>query len=155
MNKKDNKTGRFITIHGMKKSKIYRVWSSMKERCYNKNNKRYKNYGGRCISVCDEWKKSFTDFYNWAQKNGYSDGLTIDRIDNNGNYCPKNCRWVTRKEQNRNYSKNHKITYNGETLCLSDMAVKYGVNRATVLFRIKSGKPLDVVFSRKDFRYAR
>lgn len=153
--KRDPFSGRFIERHGMKKTRLYYIWSSMKERCYNPHNKRYKNYGGRGISVCIEWVNSFIDFKDWAFGNGYEDNLTIDRIDNDGNYCPKNCRWITRKEQNRNYSRNHKITYNGETLCLADMADKYGVKRTTVLFRIKSGKPLDVVFSRKDFRYGK
>ena len=141
--------------HGMKRKKIYRVWCAMKERCNNPHNKRYKNYGSRGISVCDSWSKSFMCFDKWAKGAGYKEGLTLDRINNDGNYCPENCRWITRREQNRNYSRNHKITYNGETLCISDMADKYGVNRATVLFRIKQNKPLQIVFARKDFRYGK
>lgn len=144
--------GRFTAIHGMRKSKIYGVWSSMKERCYNQKTKCYKNYGGKGIKICDEWLKDFQKFYDWAKDNGYKEGLTIDRIDNNKNYEPNNCRWVTIREQNRNYSRNHNITYNGETKCIADWADCFSINRATILWRIKSGKSLDEVFDKKDRR---
>ena len=115
----------------------------MKERCNNKNNKSYKNYGGRGIKVCKEWSENFMSFYNWSINNGYKEGLTIDRINNDGNYEPSNCRWITRKEQNRNYRKNHLLTYKGETLCLADIADKYGINRGTLLYRLKKGKTIE------------
>ena len=90
------------TKHGMSDSKLQRVWSGMKQRCYNPNNKSYHYYGGKGIKVCDEWKEDFQAFYDWAMSNGYKEGLTIDRIDVNGNYEPSNCRWVTQKQNNEN-----------------------------------------------------
>lgn len=149
------RTGRFVRKHPPEQDRLYNVWCSMKERCYNAHNKRYGRYGARGISVCDEWKCDFSVFANWAMSHGYKEGLTIDRIDNSGNYCPENCRWATSAQQNRNYSRNHMITYLGETKCLADWADQFGINRTTVLFRIKNGKPLEEVFSNVDGRTTR
>ena len=88
--------------HGLSRTRLYRIWKSMENRVYNPQYKQYKYYGGRGITICDEWKNDFMSFYNWATTNGYSDELSIDRIDNDGNYCPKNCRWATSNIQNRN-----------------------------------------------------
>ena len=93
------------TIHGMSDTRINRIWRHMINRCTNKNNDGYHNYGGRKINpitVCDEWRYSFIAFYNWAMANGYADNLSIDRIDNDKGYCPENCRWTTKAIQNRN-----------------------------------------------------
>lgn len=90
------------TTHGQWLSRLHRIWSAMKQRCYNPKNTGYANYGGRGIRVCDEWLNSFSAFYNWALSHGYDDTLTIDRINNDGNYEPNNCRWLTRAQQNKN-----------------------------------------------------
>lgn len=91
--------------HGKSNSRIYKVWQSMKDRCYNKSCSDYKNYGGRGILICDEWLNNFQTFYDWAIINGYSEVLTIDRKDNDGNYEPSNCRFVDRDTQNKNRRK--------------------------------------------------
>lgn len=88
--------------HGMRKTRLYRIWVCMKNRCYAKSYHAFKHYGGRGIKVCAEWRNSFETFRDWALSNGYADNLTIDRVDTNGDYCPANCRWATMAEQNQN-----------------------------------------------------
>lgn len=89
-------------LHGLKGHRIYSIWHGMKSRCYNPNTENYKYYGGRGITVCDEWRDDVVSFYNWAMANGYQDDLTIDRKDNYQGYSPSNCRWATIAEQNKN-----------------------------------------------------
>ena len=108
--------------HGLTETRLYRVWLNMKDRVFNIKHKQYNDYGGRGITICDEWKNDFMSFYNWAMSNVYSDDLSIDRIDNNGNYCPENCRWTTPTLQMRNQRKRRDNTsgykgvyYNKET----------------------------------------
>jgi hypothetical protein len=88
--------------HGLTGTRLHRIWRAMNTRCYNENFFAYKYYGGRGITICDEWRKDFKAFHDWAMGHGYSDALTIDRIDNNKGYFPDNCRWVTMAEQNKN-----------------------------------------------------
>lgn len=99
--------------HGFSNERLYRIWKDMKRRCKNPNRKGYKNYGGRGIKVCEEWDKSYLSFREWALNNGYSDELTIERIDNNGNYEPNNCKWIPMEEQQRNTRNNAMIEING------------------------------------------
>lgn len=90
------------TTHNLRYTRLYRIWLGMKARCYCKSQKGYKYYGGKGIEICEDWKNDFLKFYNWAMQNGYSDSLTIDRIDSDKNYEPSNCRWVTYYEQEHN-----------------------------------------------------
>lgn len=110
-------------------TRLYKIWHSMKCRC---SQSIFPNYYGRGISVCTEWNESFEAFRNWAQANGYNDGLSIDRIDNDGNYEPTNCRWVTTKAQGRNRRNNRSIF--GKTL--SEWAEITGLSRSTISYRI-------------------
>lgn len=109
--------------------RLSNIYRQMKQRCYNKNNPKYKNYGGRGIVVCDEWLKPIK-FIEWAKISGYNDDLTIDRIDVNGNYEPSNCRWVTKSEQAYNRTNSHYIEINGELLTDSQVAKKYNISES-------------------------
>lgn len=102
-------------VHGHSEERIHNIWRGMKKRCLNPKSKSYKDYGARGIRICDEWLNDFQAFYDWAIANGYSDSLSIDRIDNDGNYRPSNCRWADRKTQNINQGgrKNNKLGLRG------------------------------------------
>ena len=128
------------TKHGLVHTRLYTTFHSMKARCLNKNNKNYSRYGGRGIKICDEWLADFMNFYTWAINNGYKEGLTIDRINNDGNYEPNNCRWVGADVQMRNYSRNKFITINNETHCIADWADILGINVHTIYSRYQRGK---------------
>ena len=118
--------------HGMCKTKLYTMWRNMKARCMNKNNTSYHWYGERGITICDEWLNSFEAFYNWAINSGYSHDLSIDRIDVNGNYCPTNCRFATKKEQARNMRSCR--LYKGKPI--SQLCEEYGLNYGYVRRRL-------------------
>lgn len=122
--------------HGERNTRLYNIWNGMIYRCENPKCDAYYRYGGRGISICAEWRSDFTAFRNWAKSNGYSKTLTIDRINNNGNYEPKNCRWATYAEQNRNYSRNRPIEYNGRTVLVCDLAKEVGIPQDVLKNRI-------------------
>lgn len=122
--------------HGLKHTRLYSIWNGIKIRCLNPNFIRYKDYGGRGITICDEWKNDFQAFYDWAMSNGYADNLTIDRIDNNGNYEPSNCRWVAMDVQANNSRHCRNIEFNGEVHSLSEWARITGIPRYTLNNRI-------------------
>ena len=108
--------------HGCSKTDtLYNIWKSMRGRCFNTNDKSYINYGERGITICKEWEK-YPSFKEWALSNGYKPGLSIDRINNDGNYCPENCRWTTREIQNSNKRSNVFLAYNGEVYTPKELA---------------------------------
>ena len=125
-----------VKTHGMTNTRLYRIWAGLKARCYNPKKDNYKWYGGKGVKMCDEWKNSFEAFSTWAISQGYTDELTIDRIDSSGNYEPSNCRWISIKEQQNNRHDNIIITFEGKTQTLSKWAEEKGINRVTLWNRI-------------------
>lgn len=118
-------------------SRLYNSWKHMKERCYDTNCKDFIHYGARGITVCESWKTDFLAFKSWALANGYKQGLTIERIDYNGNYEPSNCKWATRREQNNNRRNLHLLTFNGETKTLTEWSNITGIKAPTLYMRLK------------------
>ena len=139
--------------HGETRTRMHRIWGLMKDRCLNENNQNYNDYGGRGIDICNEWKKSYLSFKDWALNNGYSDELTLDRIDFDGNYEPSNCRWVTISEQQNNKRSNIYITHNGETKTLSQWCNIYGANRETIKRRLAKGLTFEQAFDKNLGKY--
>lgn len=134
--------------HNMSKTRLYRIWAGMKSRCYNENHTAYNRYGGRGITICNEWKNDFTKFANWANKFGYADDLSIDRIDNNKGYFPENCRWVPlfSAEQQLGRANARLIEYDGRKKQLSEWAEELGIKYTTVRERLKRGWSVDEAF---------
>nr|DAY30116.1 MAG TPA: hypothetical protein [Caudoviricetes sp.] len=133
----------------MSNTRFYEIWASMKKRCLNSKSKAFKNYGARGITVCDRWKDSFENFkedmYESYLKHCEEFGemeTTLDRIDNNGNYCKENCRWATHRDQMNNVSYNRFVSVDGETLTVAEASRKYKINYGTILHRINSGKDI-------------
>lgn len=137
------------STHGKSKTKLYHVYATMKARCYKEWNHKYKSYGGRGIKICDEWLINYETFYNWAVDNGYDDKLTIDRINNDGNYEPNNCRWVDNKTQAQNTRQNRYIEYNGETKTITGWSEELKIKRKTLEFRLKQGWSIKRAFTEK------
>lgn len=126
------------TKHGESKTHLYFVWASMKQRCQNKNNRSYKNYGGRGIYLWKDWL-CFENFYDWAMKNGYKQGLDIDRIDNNSGYSPDNCRFVTRRENCMNKRDNVYVNAFGKSKTISEWSDITGISQKVIQKRLKRG----------------
>ena len=124
--------------HGLGKPDTFSHWVNMKTRCLNKNNVKYKNYGGRGITICDEWL-SFENFHYWTINNGFNKDLTLERIDVNGNYEPSNCTWITMEQQAKNKRNSKIITYNGLTMNVAEWSKYLGLGRETVRERLKNG----------------
>jgi hypothetical protein len=122
--------------HHLTEHLLYGVWCNMRSRCYNEKNVAYRNYGGRGIRVHHSWN-NFIVFYNWAISAGWEKGLEIDRINNNGNYTPKNCRIVTPRNNNRNRRTSIYFTYNGKKLFITDLCEEFGIDRGALLYRIR------------------
>jgi hypothetical protein len=123
----------------MSHTAIYNVWREMRQRCENPNNKYYHSYGARDIKVCDEWMYDFVAFNNWAQSSGYVKGLTIDRINNDKNYEPDNCRWADMKYQSNNTRRNVIIILNGISKTIAEWADYFGIEYCTFRYRYKRG----------------
>lgn len=138
------------TIHGMKRTRLYNIWVAMKRRCSPSCDKRvYDRYYGREIRVCNEWKTDFSVFAKWALNNGYSDELSIDRINNDGNYEPSNCRWVSMEDQCNNRNNSRYITCRGETLTIAQWAKKIGMFDSNLRRSLKQGKTLEEIMKER------
>lgn len=135
-------------------TRLYKIWIGMKSRCSDINNPRYSDYGGRGIALCDEWNDDFKAFYEWSHSNCYQDDLTIDRIDNDGNYCPENCRWVDNKVQCRNRRSNINITIGNATKTLTEWCEIFELDSKTVFARLQRNEDisLDELFSMRKYR---
>ncbi len=125
------------TKHGLSGTRLYNIWCDMKRRCMNPTRIAFDRYGGRGITVCDEWME-FEPFYKWAMENGYRDGLTLERINNDKGYSPDNCKWATHKEQARNMRTSIYLTYNGKKMTIAEWAEILGVKRETLWNRLNN-----------------
>lgn len=131
------------------KDRLRRIFHHMKGRCYCKTDHKYKNYGARGIKVCDEWLNNFGTFYEWAINNGYRKGLSIDRVNNDGDYEPNNCRWATPEQQANNRTTSHYYTYKGETKTIAEWSKETGIKVATLYWRIKHNYTPEEVMNKK------
>ena len=133
-------------FHGGSNTPLFCIWAQMIHRCNPSYADKFPNYSGRGIKVCPEWS-DFINFRKWSTENGYSKGLSIDRIDVNGDYSPENCRWATSRQQSRNTRRNRNITFNGKTQCVEDWAKEIGLSANSVLGRLNAGKPVEEILS--------
>lgn len=134
-------------IYKKEYKRLRQIFENMKQRCYDKNSKNFKNYGAKGVKISDIWLKNPVTFCEWAINNGYTNKLTIDRIDVDGNYEPNNCRWASQKIQQNNRTNNHYITYNNETHTMSEWSDILKINYNTLKSRIKYGWSLERIFN--------
>lgn len=125
-------------VHGETHTRLHKIWESMHARCEYEKHPYFSDYGGRGITVCEEWKE-FIPFRDWATANGYADNLTIDRKDHNGDYSPENCRWTTMKEQQNNKRSNHLVTLNGVSRTITEWSEILGIKKTTIKERLRCG----------------
>lgn len=149
----------YVTKHGKSDTRLYNVWKSMKQRCYDKNCSAYKDYGARGIEACEEWRNDFQSFYDWSMANGYQEhavsrACTIDRMNNDGNYEPGNCQWVDMLTQSNNRRDNHCIEYKGIKYTLAEAEVVFGIPQATLRRRLKRGMSVKQAIETPIFRTA-
>lgn len=142
-----------VKTHGLHLTKLYKVMSGMKQRCFNKNHTHYDKYGGRGIKVCQEWLDDFKAFYDWAINNGWQSGLQIDRIDNDGDYEPSNCRFVTHMVNCRNRGNNILITVSNITKTLAEWSSETGLSYSLLHKRYQNGWPPDRMLIPKTTRW--
>jgi hypothetical protein len=140
--------GCILKTHGLTKHPLFKVWQSMKERCYNVNHTAYKNYGARGITICEEWLLDVEEFINWGLKNGWGKGLELDRRSNDGAYDPDNCRFVTPKVNARNRRSTININYGGVTKPLVEWAEEYNLPIGLIRNRLKRGWDTERVLTR-------
>lgn len=141
--------------HGKTKTRLYHIWNGMKQRCFNPKTIKYHNYGGRGIIVCESWQKDFMSFYEWAICNGYDENKSrkqqvLDRIDNNGNYEPNNCRWITQSENCRNRNNNILLTKNGVSKTIAEWCEELNLNQRTVSDRAKKYNDINEILSHEN-----
>ena len=136
------------TKHGLSGTRIKRIYYNMLSRCYNENFPKFKNHGGRGIKVCDEWlgENGFINFVNWAMSNGYDEKLTLDRINNDGDYSPDNCRWANEEIQHKNRRITLYIEYNGEKKTVQEWSKELGISKNTIYGRYFRGYPPEIIF---------
>lgn len=139
------------TANNMSGTKLYNIWNSMKQRCYNPNDSVYKWYGGKGVSICKEWKDSFVEFQKWSYANGYKEGLSIERVNSNGNYEPSNCEWITRSENSTrsNIEMSRMYKFNDEEMSLKDWSEKLGIKYKTLHKRLTDGWSIEKAFMTK------
>jgi hypothetical protein len=133
-----------VTTHGLKKTRLYVIWRDIKARCFNPNDRGFKNYGAKGIIMCVEWRSDFKAFYDWSMANGYDENAprgvcTIDRIDNSKGYCPENCRWIDNLAQQNNRTNNRLLTYNNETHSVAEWSRILDISRYALYARLKKG----------------
>lgn len=133
----------------MKRNKLYDIWANMKQRCLYEKREDFKYYGGKGVKVCDEWL-NYKNFKKWAIENEYQEGLSLDRIDFDGNYEPSNCRFISMEEQQRNKSNNVNLTYRGRTQTLTEWAREYNLHYRTLKSRLELGYTVDEALNKED-----